>query len=319
VRALVTGGAGFIGSTLVDRLLAEGHAVDVVDDLSTGSLANLAGARAAGGALSFHHLDIAAPELADLMVLRRPEVVYHLAGHGSAALSLERPLRDAQVNVLGALRVLDAAHVARCRKVVVVMNGTALFGEAEPNEVPAGDLTRFRSSSPHAAGAHAVLNYLTLYRELHGLEFTALACGDVYGPRDPGDGDGIVATLVADLVADRRPVLFGAASDSRDFVYVDDVVDALSRAGDRGSGLVLNIATGRETQLGELFALLAAALSSQVQPRYAPRRRGEARRVALDPARAALHLDWRPWTGLPEGIGLVLERLELPSSGGQRP
>jgi UDP-glucose 4-epimerase len=307
VRALVTGGAGFIGSTLVDRLLAEGHAVDVVDDLSTGSLANLAGARAAGGALSFHHLDIAAPELADLMVLRRPEVVYHLAGHGSVALSLERPLRDAQVNVLGALRVLDAAHVARCRKVVVVMNGTALFGEAEPNELPAGDLTRFRSSSPHAAGAHAVLNYLTLYRELHGLEFTALACGDVYGPRDPGDGDGIVATLVADLVADRRPVLFGAASDSRDFVYVDDVVDAFVRAASRGGGLTCNIGTGRETSVNDLYATMA--IQAGVEPRTvaASRRPGELLRSSLDVERAKIQLGWRPWTELADGTRAVLD------------
>jgi UDP-glucose 4-epimerase len=315
VRALVTGGAGFIGSTLVDRLLAEGHAVDVIDDLSSGSLANLAAARAAGGALSFHHLDITAPEVADLMALRRPDVVFHLAGIGRAASSIDRPLRDAEVNVLGGLRVLDAARAIGCRKVVVALSGAALFGEAESSALPAGDLSRFRASSPYAAGARALLDYLAVYREVHGLEFTALACGDVYGPRDPGDGEGIVARIIADLLANRRPVITGSASDTRDFVYVDDVVDALSRAGERGSGLVLNIATGRETSLADLFELIATAVSCTAAPRYAPRPRGEAHRIALDPTRAALHLDWRPWTDLAAGIALLLEHFDEPAAG----
>ena len=309
VRALVTGGAGFIGSTLVDRLLAEGHAVDVVDDLSVGSLANIGPARAAGGTFSFHHLDVRAPELVDLVVLRRPDVVYHLARRHGAQRSIGEPVEDAEVNVLGSLHVLEGARLARARKIVFATSAATLYGHVEPRELPVAELHAYRSTSPHGVATRAVLDYLALYRELHGIEYTALALGSVYGPRaDPSDG-GVTAVLSADLLAGRRPTISGDGEQTRDFVYIDDVVDALSRAAERGSGLVLNISTGLETSINGLFRSLSRTLGSSVAPLHGPRHPGEIGRFSLDPTRAAIHLGWKHWTGLEEGIELLLEAL----------
>jgi len=313
MRALVTGGAGFIGSTLVDRLLAEGHAVDVVDDLSTGSLANLAAARAAGGTLSFHHLDVRAPELVDLVVMRRPEVVFHLAGHSGAERSIAEPVEDAEVNVVGSLRVLEGARAAGSRKLVYATSASSLYGPVEPRELPLGESHAFRPRSPHAVSTRSVLDYLALYRELHGLEYTALALSTVYGPReDPAEG-GVVSVITANLVAGRRPSISGDGEQTRDFVYIDDVVDALSRAAERGSGLVLNVSTGIETTVNGLYHVLSRSLGSPLAPRYVPSPPDEVGRFSLDPTRAAIHLGWKPWTALEEGIALLIESIGTPA------
>jgi UDP-glucose 4-epimerase len=317
VRALVTGGAGFIGSTLVDRLLAEGHEVDVVDDLSTGSLANLAAARATGGALRFHQLDVRAPELVELMTIRRPEVVFHIAAQISVSASVKRPLFDADVNVMGTVQVLEGARACGARKVVFAASGGTLYGNVDAADLPVTEQHEHRPQSPYGMSKKVGCDYLALYRELYGLEFTALALANVYGPRqDPHGEAGVVAIFAQALIAGQAPTIDGDGEQSRDFVYVDDVVDAFSRAASRGSGLICNIGTGKQTTINELYRATAATLSSTIQPRYGPARRGDVRASALDPGRAAIHLGWRPWTEVPDGVAAVIHSMAPEVAGG---
>jgi UDP-glucose 4-epimerase len=307
VRALVTGGAGFIGSNLVDRLLAEGHAVDVVDNLSTGSLANLADARE-GGEVSFHQLDIRSPDLIELMARRRPEVVFHLAAQADVRVSVAQPVFDAEVNVIGSLHILEGARACGAHKVVFASSGGTIYGDPDPSELPVRESHPQRPLSPYGVAKKVVGDYLYAYRELHNLEFTALALANVYGPRqDPHGEAGVVAIFAGRLLAGQPCTIFGDGDQTRDFVYVDDVVDAFSRAAQRGSGLVLNIGTGAETSVNMLYATMADAAGVDAPAVPAPARPGELQRSCLDPGRAEIHLGWKPWTTLPVGTAAVID------------
>jgi len=309
MRSLVTGGAGFIGSTLVDRLLAEGHEVDVVDDFSTGSLSNLADARAnAGRALTIHHLDITAPSLVDLMARRRPQSVFHLAAQADVRVSVARPVFDATVNVLGSLNVLEGARQAESDRIVFAASGGTLYGEPDSDELPVRESHTQQPLSPYGVSKKSVIDYLVAYRELHALEFCALALANVYGPRqDPHGEAGVVAIFAEKLLQGAPVTIYGDGSQTRDFVYVDDVVDAFVRAATRGGGLVCNVGTGQETSVNELLAVMAEQAGVSVTPTLAPARPGELQRSSLDIERAAIQLGWRPWTNLPEGTRAVLE------------
>jgi UDP-glucose 4-epimerase len=306
VRTLVTGGAGFIGSTLVDRLLAEGHAVDVVDDLSSGTLANLADARTTPGHdLSFHHLDIRQPAVIELMARRRPEVVFHLAAQADVRVSVDRPVFDAEVNILGTLNVLEGARAGGTTKVVFAASGGTLYGE--PDELPVRESAPQRPLSPYGVSKKSACDYLAAYRELHGIEFSALALANVYGPRqDPHGEAGVVAIFAGRLLAGEPCTIFGTGDQTRDFVYVDDVVDAFARAATRGSGLLMNIGTGVETSVNRLFRTMADGAGVATPPVYAPARVGELARSSLAPGRAGIHLGWESWTTLPAGTAEVL-------------
>jgi UDP-glucose 4-epimerase len=308
VRVLVTGGAGFIGSTLVDRLLAEGHTVDVVDDLSTGSLANLADARADRSAeLTFHRMDVRDEGLVSVIERRKPEVVFHLAAQADVRVSVERPDFDADVNIVGTLRVLEGVRRAGSRKVVFAASGGTLYGDVDPADLPVRESHPQVPLSPYGVSKKAAGDYLVAYRELHALEFTALALANVYGPRqDPHGEAGVVAIFAGRLLAGEPCTIFGDGRQTRDFVYVDDVVDAFVRAADRGGGLLLNVGTGRETSVNDLYSTMADAAGATTPAVHAPPRPGELLRSALDPGRAAIHLGWRPWTSLDEGAAAVL-------------
>lgn len=312
MRMMVTGGAGFIGSALVDRLLAEGHEVDVVDDLSAGSLANLADARAAGGrALRIHQLDVRFPETTELIARRRPAVVYHLAAQVDVERSVDDPVFDAEVNVVGTLRVLEGAREAGTDRVVFTASGGSLYGDVDPDDLPIKESCPHRPLSPYGVSKQAALGYLASYRETHALEFCALAVANVYGPRrDPREGTGVVARFAKGLVEGQRVTVFGDGEHTRDYVYLDDVVDALARAATRGGGLVCNIGTGTETSVNELYRVMAAAAGVEGPPAHAAARPGDLARSALDPGRAAIHLGWKPWTPLAQGVAAVLEAHE---------
>lgn len=302
MQALVTGGAGFLGSNLVDRLLAEGHSVDVVDDLSAGSLTNLAEARASGGPLRVHQLDVNDAGLVELVVRRQPEVVYHLASDSSASKSLRRPVADADQTLMGSLRVLEAARSAGAAKIVVALSGADLYGDLVSSSLPADETDRGCLCSPLGASSRSLLEYLTLFRDRDALEFSALAIGEVYGARAPSGKVGSVRDLVECALLGVAGTVLGDGSSTRDYVYVDDVIDAMSRASSRGSGLLLNVGTGISTSALELSELVAASTGSRHRPHFAPWPDGEVRASSLDPARAAIHLGWKPWTTLVEGL-----------------
>jgi UDP-glucose 4-epimerase len=309
MRTLVTGGAGFIGSNLVDRLLAEGHSVDVVDDLSTGSLANLAEARAvAHHDLSVHNLDIRSEELVGLMERRRPEVVFHLAAQADVRVSVADPIFDAEVNLVGTVRILEGARRCGAERVVFAASGGTLYGEPDESALPLEESVPQRPLSPYGVSKKGAIDYLVAYRELHSLEFCALALANVYGPRqDPHGEAGVVAIFAERLVLDQPVTVFGDGEQTRDFVYVDDVVDAFVRAADRGGGLVCNVGTGRETSVNELVRVMGEGAGVEPRVDFQPLRPGELLRSALDPTRAAMQLGWRSWTDLGEGTAAVLD------------
>jgi UDP-glucose 4-epimerase len=307
VRVLVTGGAGFIGSTLVDRLLAEGYDVDVVDDLSTGSLGNLAAARAQRERkITFQRLDIRSDAMRELILHRKPEVVYHLAAQADVRVSVTDPGLDADVNIVGSLNVIQAALEAGARKVLFAGSGGTLYGV--PDSMPTREGHPQRPLSPYGVSKKAVGDYLHYYREIHGLEYTVLALANVYGPRqDPHGEAGVVAIFAGKLLAGERPTIYGDGEQTRDFVFVDDVVDAFTRAMEKGGGLLVNIGSGIETSVQQLFDQMARATGFEEPARYAPPRTGELRRSVLDPGRAAIHLGWKPFTTLEEGIERSIE------------
>jgi UDP-glucose 4-epimerase len=308
MQALVTGGAGFIGSTLVDRLLAEGHRVDVVDDLSSGSLANLAEARAdRANQLKVHQVDIRDPGVVELIGRREPEVVFHLAAQADVRVSVARPAFDAEVNVIGSLNVLEGARIAGTRKVVFASSGGTIYGEPAPTELPVKESHPQQPLSPYGVAKRVVTDYLQVYRDLHSIEFTSLAMANIYGPRQDPHGEAGVVAIFAGLLLEGKPcTIFGDGKQTRDFVYVDDAVDAFVRAADRGSGLLCNVGTGIETSVNDLYNAMAAAAGVTRQPVHGPARPGELARSALDPGRAALHLGWEPWTDLDSGLAEVL-------------
>jgi UDP-glucose 4-epimerase len=318
MRALVTGGAGFLGSTLTDRLLAEGHDVDVVDDLSTGSLANLAEARAVRGRrFSFHRIDIRSPGMVELMAHRRPEIVFHLASQPSVRVSVDRPTFDAEVNVIGSLQVFEGAVAAGSRKVVFASSGGTIYGAVD--ELPVREGHPQRPGSPYGVTKKAISDYLHYYREIRGLEYTSLALANVYGPRqDPHGEAGVIAIFSGHLLDGERPTIYGDGEQTRDFVYVDDAVEAFVRAIDKGGGLVCNIGTGVETSVQQLFDIMSRLTGFREPARYAPPRTGELRRISLDPGRAAIHLGWKPWTMVDEGLARTLDWFKAARSAARR-
>jgi UDP-glucose 4-epimerase len=301
---LVTGGAGFIGSHLCDRLLAEGHRVVAVDELSTGRIANLGEARGYGKEFTFFNMDVRGDGIAQLFDRHKPEIVMHLAAQAGVRPSLERPAFDASVNVMGSLNVLDCAVRAGVRKVVYAASGGTIYGE--PRKVPVKETAASGSKplSPYGISKKIVVDYLAFYQRYRGLEFTALALGNVYGPRqDPSGEAGVVSIFASKMLAGEAPTIYGDGNQTRDYVFVDDVVHAFALAAERGAGKLVNIGTGIETSVNGLYQMLAGIVDFEGEPGHGPLPPGELRRCALDPGLAEEVLGWRPWTHLEDGLG----------------
>ncbi len=301
---MVTGGAGFIGSNLVDALVADGETVAVLDDLSTGRRENLGAALAAGARL--HEADIAEPDaVAAAFAAERPEVVFHLAAQIDVRRSVSDPAFDAQVNVGGTLAVLDAARAAGARRVVYVSTGGAIYGAAPafptPEDAPIAPL------APYGQSKYAAEGYCALYARLHGLSTVTLRLANVYGPRqDPLGEGGVVAIFCGRLLAGEGATIYGDGSQTRDYVYVGDVVDAARRAAAADGVDPLNVGSGCETTVLELAAAMDGLGAGSFSAEHAPPRPGEVQRSCLDPARAHGAIGWRPATELAEGLRRTL-------------
>ncbi len=306
MRALVTGAAGFIGSTLVDRLLADGHSVIGLDDLSTGRAANLDAARAKSE-FDFILADIVSHDLNGLLKRAEPEVVFHLAAQIDVRRSVADPQFDATVNVIGLVRLAEAARRAGVRKVVNASSGGAVYGA--PGHYPISEATPADPASPYAAAKLAGEIYLNSFRRLYGMDCTHIAPANVYGPRQDPDGEaGVVAVFVSALLAGRPTAVFGDGGNTRDYVYVDDVVDAFVRAAGRvGGGQRYNIATGVETTDRELHTAVARSIGAPDAPDAVPARFGDLARSCLDPGRAETELGWRARIRLADGVGRTVE------------
>jgi UDP-glucose 4-epimerase len=293
---MVVGGAGFLGSHLVDRLLADGTEVDVVDDLSTGSLGNLSEARAVGGTLKIHHLSADSSEAASLIGMRVPDVVYHLA-----AVPRGRPSPATMAGAFGvSLALLDAARVHRIPKIVVALPATSLYGRPASRDLPVKEHDLV-PRGVRGVVARATIDLLAEYREHEAVEFTALAIANVYGSRQR-PGDGVVATFLAAAAAGRSPTMTGDGRQTRDLLFVDDAIDALVRAGTRGSGLVINVGTGEQTSVRDLWVAVAGPQAPA--PEHVEATLDEVYRFAVSPVRARIHLGWSSWTALADGLAL---------------
>ena len=297
MRAVVTGGAGFIGSNLVDALLARGDEVTVVDDLSSGKRDNV------GAAARLVELDIRDPALADVFAEARPEAVFHLAAQADVPTSVARPDFDAEVNVVGTVRVLVAAEGT---PIVFTSTGGAIYGECER---PATEDDPRRPLSPYGVAKLSGEEYLAGWNRLHGTRHTVLRFGNVYGARqEVGLEGGVVAIFLDAMAAGSETTIFGDGRQTRDFVHVDDVVRALMLA--PGSAGVFNIGSGRETSVLELHERCRAVSGSELEPRMAPPREGDVMRSALDISRAADELLWRPEISLDEGLRRTWEWIQ---------
>lgn len=304
-KAIVTGGAGFIGSHLVDLLIDRGWELLVVDDLSGGRLEHIAAARRRGK-VSVLVMDIRAPELTPAAARFAPEVVFHLAAQSKVRPSVEDPVGDASVNVLGTVNVLLSAARAGARRVVFASSGGAIYGDAA--RLPAGERTAKRPASPYGITKKIVEDYFRWFDETYGLSYVLLAMANVYGPRqDPGLEGGVTAIFARAMLEGRRPTIFGDGRQTRDFVFVEDAVDAFLRAADSRGGLLLNIGSGRETTVLQLYETLARLTGFPSPPEFADPKPGDILRSLLDPSRAKTVLGWEPWTALEEGLRRTLE------------
>lgn len=306
MRALVTGAAGFIGSTLVDRLVADGHTVVGLDNFVTGRATNLEHL-ADNPVHVFVEADIVTADLDAIFDEHRPEVVFHLAAQIDVRRSVANPVFDASVNVVGTVRLAEAARSTGVRKVVHTSSGGSIYGT--PTNFPTSETVPTDPASPYAAGKVAGEIYLNTFRHLYGLDCSHIAPSNVYGPRqDPHGEAGVVAIFAQALLSGKATKVFGDGSNTRDYVFVDDVVDAFVKAsGDAGGGQRFNIGTGIETSDRELHTVVAAAVGGPDDPEFHPPRLGDLKRSCLDNGLAKQVLGWRPQVELDEGVRRTVE------------
>jgi UDP-glucose 4-epimerase len=307
---LVTGAAGFIGSHVCDRLLAEGERVVGIDDLSRGNKRNLAEARSHGRRFAFHSVDMRSDELRPIVLRYQPEIVMHLAAQSSVSASVADPVHDASLNVMGLLNVMECAAAAGTRKVVFAASGGTLYGS--PRRLPVSEAARRNIGrvSPYAITKAVALEYLGFYGRHRGLQSTALALSNVYGPRqDPHGEAGVVAIFGAQMLAGISPTIFGGGEQTRDYVFVRDVAEAFSRAAARADGLLLNIGTGIETSVNQIYKAIARLTGFRGAADEGPWREGDIPRSSLDVGAAAAELGWRPRTKLERGLRATVEAL----------
>ncbi len=292
---LVTGGAGFIGSHLVKAYLDRGDRVVIVDDLSTGKRENL------DSRADFREMSITNPRLDEVFREVRPALVNHHAAQASVRRSVEDPAEDARINIIGSLKLLEVARRRGVKKVLFASTGGAIYGEQD--YFPADEKHPKRPVSPYGAAKSAVETYLGYYHVQYGLEYTALRYANVYGPRqDPHGEAGVVAIFSGRLIGGQAPVINGDGGQTRDYVYVGDVVAANLAAGDSDFIGAVNIGTGIETSVTELSERMIEVVGSNVEPEFAPAKAGEQRRSVLDASMATDVLGWRPATALPDGL-----------------
>lgn len=307
MKTLVTGGAGFIGSNLVDALVARGDDVAVIDDLSTGKRANLDQAVAGGAELI--ELDVRdAQAVADAVERVAPEAIFHLAAQIDVRKSVADPALDSRVNVEGTINVLSAAQAGGVRRVVNTSTGGAIYGEGQI--LPAPEDHPVAPESPYGLSKFCAENYCALFNRLHGLSTVSLRYGNVYGPRqDPLGEAGVIAIFCGKLLEGGRPTIFGDGRQTRDYVYVGDVVDVNLRAADSDLTGAFNVGRGVQTSVLDIVEALAAQSSNGFEADHAPGRTGEVQHIALDPSHTKAELGWEARVDLDQGLARTLESL----------
>ncbi|MBI3357034.1 MAG: GDP-mannose 4,6-dehydratase [Nitrospirae bacterium] len=295
MKVLVTGGAGFIGSHVVDRLVEEGHNVVVVDNLSSGKRKNV------NRAASLYKLDVQSRRLERVFRNERPNVVLHLAAQISVRRSIEDPVFDAQVNVLGTMNVLQQAVRHGTRKVVFSSSGGAIYGEQETYPAPESHTTN--PLSPYGISKLCSEHYLSYFQRISGIQVVSLRYANVYGPRQDPEGEaGVVAIFVQKMLNNEQPIINGNGRQTRDFIFVDDVVEANLAAMGQDSQGVYNVGTGAETSVNELFRMLAGITGSTCKEVHGPAKPGEQMRSVIDPSKIRLEIGWDAKVELADGL-----------------
>jgi UDP-glucose 4-epimerase len=304
VNILVTGGAGFIGSHVVDLYLEHGHRVAVVDDLSTGHRRNL------NPRATFYEADIRSPGMASIFELEKPEIVNHHAAQMDVRRSVAEPVLDADINILGSLNLLECAHRSGVKQFVYISSGGAVYGE--PEYLPCDEAHPINPICQYGASKHTVEHYLFLYRALYGLDYTILRYPNVYGPRqDPHGEAGVVAIFTGQMLADQPVTINGDGEQVRDFVYVGDCAQANLQAVQRANGAgIYNLGTGSGASVNEVFRTLKDITGYRRDPIHGPAKLGETRRIYLDASRAAGELGWGLKTGLEEGLRATVRHFQ---------
>lgn len=296
MKVIVTGGAGFIGSHVVDACLEAGHEVAVVDDLSTGRLSNV------NEASDLYQVDIRDEESLRLVFESvQPDAICHLAAKADVRESMEKPIEYAQVNILGSLNLLQLARTYNVKKIVYASTGGAVYGE--PEYLPADEDHPINPLDPYGASKHQVEHYLYIYRKHFGIDYTTLRFANVYGPRqDPLGEAGVVAIWTGQMLNGDQAVIYGSGEQERDFVYVGDIARANVLALTRGSGQIINLGSGVGTSINDLFQLLKDVADYQDGVRYGPAKAGEVFRIYITNERAKEVLGWTPTVTLKEGL-----------------
>ncbi len=308
MNCVVTGGAGFIGSHVVDALVNRGERVTVIDNLSTGTRSNLDQAIERGAELRVADITDAAAIL-EIFVAAAPELVFHLAAQIDVRYSVEHPARDASVNVLGTITVLESARAAGASRIVNTSTGGGLYGDAEV--LPTPEDYPIRALAPYGQSKHAAEGYCELYARLYGVSTVSLRYGNVYGPRQNVHGEaGVVAIFCGQLVEGRQPTVFGDGMQTRDWIYVSDVVRANLLAAEADLTGPVNIGWGRETSVLELLENLRELDGGLGDPKFAPERPGEVRRSSLEVSRAQAELGWKAQVDLRDGLRRILSELQ---------
>jgi len=306
LKVLVTGGAGFIGSHVVDALIEEGHMVLVVDNLSTGKKEHL------NPEATFYQLDIRSPELEDVFRREKPDLVNHHAAHVNVRHSVDDPRHDAEVNIAGSLNLLECARRHGVRNFVYASSGGAIYGE--PEYLPCDEKHPLNPLCPYGVSKLTVESYLFVYGHTYGLRYVILRYPNVYGPRqDPTGEGGVVAIFARQMVRGEGVVINGSGEQERDFVYVDDIVRANRLAQDLLHGQIYNLGTGVGTSVNELFALMAAMTGYDAEPTYVPPKTGETFKIYLNATKARVELGWQAEVGLHEGLRRTIQSHQGPA------
>lgn len=304
MKALVTGGAGFIGSNLTDRLIKEGFQVCVVDNLFSGFLKNI------HREAKFYLADITDKEVIDrIFEIEKPDYVFHLAAQIDVRISLKAPILDANINILGGINILEEGVKHNTKKIIYANTGGALYGNVPIEDLPISEDYPINPDCHYGMSKYTFENYLKLYYKLYGLNFTSLRLPNVYGEKQNPFGEaGVVAIFIGKILSNERPYIYGNGNQTRDYTYVGDIVEGAILSLDKGDHKCYNLGTGKEVSVNELYNVIRDVCEGKaLEPIYAPKRSGEIERIALNAEKAKNELGWKPKISLKEGIEKTYE------------